>query len=116
MKFTFKKTVVNILRFIIPLGLGVLLIWKLNNQLTDKEYEEMIEAVKKADYSWILLSMFFGVLSHASRGYRWKFLLEPIGLRPKFINSFSSVLIGYFANLFFSQDWRGSPLCRPDTI
>ncbi|NJW54891.1 lysylphosphatidylglycerol synthase transmembrane domain-containing protein, partial [Salinimicrobium oceani] len=40
-----------------------------------------------------------GILSHLSRAYRWKYLLEPLGYRPQFANSFMAVMGGYLANL-----------------
>ena len=39
------------------------------------------------------------ILSHISRAARWRYLLEPMGYRPKFVNSILIVLISYFANL-----------------
>ena len=41
----------------------------------------------------------FGILSHLSRAYRWKYLLAPLGYKPRFINSTLAVLIAYIANL-----------------
>lgn len=52
-----------------------------------------------AHYQWIAFGLFFGVLSHLSRAYRWKFLLEPMGYKPRFINNTFAVLVGYFVNL-----------------
>ena len=46
-----------------------------------------------------MLSVFFGILSHLSRAYRWKYLLEPLGYKPQFANSFMAVMGGYLANL-----------------
>ena len=46
-----------------------------------------------------MLSVFFGILSHLSRAYRWKYLLSPLGYQPRFINSVLAVLIAYIANL-----------------
>lgn len=46
-----------------------------------------------------MLSVFFGILSHLSRAYRWKYLLSPLGYQPRFINSALAVLIAYIANL-----------------
>ncbi len=42
--------------------------------------------------------MLFGGLSHLSRAYRWKFMLEPMGYKPKLLNSFMAVMAGYLAN------------------
>lgn len=49
------------------------------------------------------LSLIFGVLSHLSRAYRWKFLLEPLGYKPKFANTVMAVLIAYLLNLFIPR-------------
>ena len=59
----------------------------------------LIGYFKEANYSWIFLGLFFGILSHLSRAYRWKFMLEPIGFKPKFTNSVLAVLVGYLVNL-----------------
>lgn len=61
--------------------------------------ETLLDYFKNANYWWIALGLFFGVLSHLSRAYRWKFMLEPMGYKPKFTNSVLAVLIGYFVNL-----------------
>ena len=50
-----------------------------------------------------MLSIFFGILSHLSRAYRWQFLLEPLGYKPKFANSVMAVLIAYLLNLFIPR-------------
>ena len=54
--------------------------------------------VKKADYTWILLGMFLGLLSHLSRAYRWLFQLEPMGYKVKFGNSVMAVFATYLIN------------------
>lgn len=58
----------------------------------------IIPYFKSANYSYILLGVFFGVLSHLSRAYRWKFLLEPMGYKVKLPNSIMAVFITYLAN------------------
>ena len=66
---------------------------------TPEDRTNIFKYIKNADYRFVLLSAFFGVLSHISRAVRWKFLLAPLGYRPKTINSVLAVLIGYFSNL-----------------
>ena len=63
------------------------------------DQEKMFFHLRNANYAWIFLGLFFGVLSHLSRAYRWKFMLAPLGYKPKFTNSVLAVLIGYFVNL-----------------
>lgn len=58
----------------------------------------IIPYFKSANYSYILLGVFLGVLSHLSRAYRWKFLLEPMGYKVKLPNSIMAVFITYLAN------------------
>lgn len=53
---------------------------------------------KNADYSWVLLGVFFGFLSHLSRAYRWRFQLEPMGYNIKLPNSIMAVFITYLTN------------------
>ena len=84
------------LKIIIPLLFGGGLIWYLFTIIPPKT---LLEYFKNANYWWISLGLFFGVLSHLSRAYRWKFMLEPMGYTPRFINSALAVLIGYFVNL-----------------
>ncbi len=91
-----KKT----LKIILPLILGGFLVWY---SLTIVSPEELVQYFKKANYSWIALGLFFGVLSHLSRAYRWKYLLEPLGYKPKFINSTLAVLVAYLMNLFLPR-------------
>ncbi len=86
----------KVLKIILPLALGGFLVWYLFTKISPNT---LLNYFKEADYKWIVLGLFFGVLSHLSRAYRWKFLLEPMGYKPRFANSTLAVLIGYFVNL-----------------
>ncbi|MDB4181272.1 flippase-like domain-containing protein [Polaribacter sp.] len=86
----------KILKTTLPLLLGGVLVWY---SLAGMDQEKMITHLRTANYRWIFLGLFFGVLSHLSRAYRWKFMLAPMGYKPKFTNSVLAVLIGYFVNL-----------------
>ncbi|WP_101451542.1 lysylphosphatidylglycerol synthase transmembrane domain-containing protein [Polaribacter sp. Hel1_33_96] len=86
----------KILKIILPLVLGGLLVWYSISKIS---IEILIDYFKEANYTWIFLGLFFGVLSHLSRAYRWKFMLDPLGFKPKFTNSVLAVLVGYLVNL-----------------
>lgn len=90
----------KILKIIIPLILGGFLVWY---SLTIVSPEELIQYFKSANYGWITLGLFFGILSHLSRAYRWKFLLEPLGYKPRFVNSTLAVLVAYLMNIFLPR-------------
>ena len=86
----------KILKTTLPLVLGGILVWY---SLSKISIDVLIGYFKEAKYSWIFLGLFFGVLSHLSRAYRWKFMLAPLGYKPKFTNSVLAVLVGYLVNL-----------------
>ncbi len=84
---------------ILPIALGVFLIWYSISQLTPEDIEAIKNSFKTANYWWVFLSLVFGIISHFSRAYRWSFLLEPMGYKPRFANSIMAVLVGYLVNL-----------------
>ena len=86
----------KILKLILPFILGGILVWYSISKIS---FDVLVAYFKEANYSWIFLGLFFGILSHLSRAYRWKFMLEPLGYKPKFTNSVLAVLIGYLVNL-----------------
>jgi hypothetical protein len=84
---------------IIPISIGIGLIWYFLAQLSPEDKVDIIKSFKSANYWWILLSLFLGILSHFSRAYRWRFLLAPLGYKPRFANTFMTVLMSYLVNL-----------------
>jgi uncharacterized protein (TIRG00374 family) len=83
------------LRLIIPLALAVFFGWYTFSKLP---VSTIIPFIKSANYWWIALGVLFGLLSHLSRAYRWKYLLEPMGYQIKLPNSVMAVFITYLAN------------------
>ena len=75
--------------------MGGFLVWY---SLSKVSINTLIQYFKDANYWWIALGLFFGLLSHLSRAYRWKFLLEPMGYKPDFGNSTMAVLVAYLVN------------------
>jgi uncharacterized protein (TIRG00374 family) len=65
----------------------------------DQNTDDILASIKNVNFYWILLSLFFGLLSHISRTIRWNLLIEPLGKKPRTINTFLAVKVGYFANL-----------------
>ncbi len=76
--------------------MGGFLVWY---SISDISLEILGKYFEEAKYGWIFLGLFFGILSHLSRAYRWKFMLEPLGFKPKYTNSVLAVLVGYLVNL-----------------
>ncbi|NQY05020.1 MAG: flippase-like domain-containing protein [Flavobacteriaceae bacterium] len=89
----------KILKIVAPILLGVVLLLYLFHSTSPEQRKNIYFYILNADYKWVAISLIFGTLSHLSRAYRWKFLLEPLGYKPKFANSFMAVMAAYFANL-----------------
>ncbi|MFB9055409.1 lysylphosphatidylglycerol synthase transmembrane domain-containing protein [Mariniflexile ostreae] len=83
------------LKILIPLMLAGFFGWFMFSKIP---IATILPYFKSADYSYILFGVFFGLLSHLSRAYRWKFLLEPMGYKVKFPNSIMAVFVTYLAN------------------
>lgn len=75
--------------------LGVALVWYSLSQIS---IAKLILYFKDADYAWITLGISFGILSHMSRAYRWLYMAEPLGYKPKFANSLMAVYSAYLIN------------------
>ncbi len=93
-----KKSIIKILKIIIPLGIGVYLTWYFYSGLTQEEKDDIPVAFANANYLWVFLSLVIAWLSHFSRAYRWKFMMEPLGYKPKISSLYHSVMIGYVIN------------------
>ncbi len=91
----FKK----LLLILFPILLGVFLIWYFLNQFNEEQVGKIFFDIKNAKYFWIALSLFFGALSHLSRAYRWNYMFEPLGYKPRYFNNVLAVFISYLLNL-----------------
>ena len=95
-----KEKLLTGVKFLVFLTISCILFWWVYK---DQNPDEIINALKNIDYFWIWLSMLFGLLSHFSRAMRWNLLIEPLGYRPKVLNTFFAVMIMYLANLAFPR-------------
>jgi len=63
----------------------------------DVNFQEMLAALKGANYFWLLPVFFFMLTSHWLRAVRWRYFLKPIkDIQPH--PCFSALMIGYAAN------------------
>ncbi len=114
-----NKQLKNVIIILLSFGLGLFIIWWSVSQLTETEKTDIINAIQQANYLWILSAFFIGLLSHLSRAYRWKYLLEPLGYQTKFWNNTFAVFIGYLFNILIPRGGevvRGSALSKYENI
>ena len=95
MTLSLKKSLKNIL----PIALGVFLVWYLYNSTTAEQRTEILDYIKGADPLYIGISIAIGILSHVSRAIRWNYLLQPLGYKPRTINNVLIILTAYLTNL-----------------
>ncbi len=96
-----KKTALKVLKFFAFFALGAFIFWLIYK---DQDIDR-IKSVLKNDvkYSWVIVSLIIGLLSHISRTLRWGLMIEPIGHKPRFINTFMAVMVGYLMNMAFPR-------------
>ena len=92
-----KKTVIKILKFLIFFTLGIFIFWLIYK---DQDIERIKSVLKNdVNYFWVVVSLLIGLISHISRTLRWGLMIEPIGHKPRFVNTFMAVMIGYLMNM-----------------
>ncbi|MFZ1306973.1 MAG: lysylphosphatidylglycerol synthase transmembrane domain-containing protein, partial [Ferruginibacter sp.] len=79
-------------------GAGIFLIWWQLKGMTAAQKTQFTSALSNANYWLIIPIVFMSLLSHLSRAYRWKLLLEPLDYYPKIKNVFAVTMVGYLAN------------------
>ncbi len=95
-----SSLVKNIIKYSLTLALAVALVYYV---LSTVDVPEMINKVKQAKLSWVILGVSINLISHFSRARRWNLLMEPMGYNPKTHRTFVAVMVGYFANLFLPR-------------
>lgn len=114
-----KKTVLTLVKTVLPLLLGIYLIWVFFANMSVEAKKLFYKAIYEADYFWILLSLILGVIAYFSRAYRWKYVLEPLGYKTNFWNRYHAVMIGYIVNLTIpraGEASRSAMLYRSDGV
>jgi glycosyltransferase 2 family protein len=98
-----RATLTGILKFILFLGIGLLIAWLPLRALSSEDREHIINSFRNANYFWVMVVIIIGIISHMVRTLRWMMLLQTTGGNPSFKNTFLAVMIGYFANLAFPR-------------
>ena len=113
------KRFTDVLKFLLFVGTGVVILYLVyQNQNAAYQEECLLQNIpaaecsladkvlrdfQSANYAWVLVVLLCFTLSNVSRALRWNMLLRPMGYRPRLLNSFFSIVLGYFANLGFPR-------------
>jgi uncharacterized protein (TIRG00374 family) len=94
-----KKQIRKWLTILIPLIIGIGIIYYQFTTLTSEEIAKIKVSFQKANYYYILLSLAIACIGYWLRAYRWKFALNHLGYQTHFFNNFFTVSISYLVNL-----------------
>ena len=92
-----SKIIQNTLKIALPLCLGGLILWWMYR---DFDWTELWSAVQnELDWTWIWLSMPFGIFAQLFRAARWRQALEPLDERPSLSVCVHAIFLSYASSL-----------------
>lgn len=92
-----KSGIIKTLKFATFFLLGILIFWMVYKDQDIDHIKDILS--NQVNYFWIVFSLFLGLLSHISRTIRWNLMIEPLGHKPRMLNTFLAVMVGYLMNL-----------------
>jgi len=92
-----KQKLIKFFKFLFFLALGLVLFWLIYKDQDIDRIKLILE--NDVNYFWIWVSLFLGLLSHISRTQRWILMIEPLGKKPRMLNTFLAVMVGYLMNM-----------------
>ncbi len=87
------------LKIILPLLIGAIILYYFLSGFTSEQLDEIKKNILNADFKWLAISLFLGLLSHIIRALRWNYLLETLEYKPRKINLVLTVGLSYLLNL-----------------
>jgi len=90
-----KKILIDILKYVFFLGLGLFLFWLSMRKLN---FDEMMQEIANADYLWAVIGLALAIISHVFRSLRWNLLINSMGYKTRLSTTFYALMVGYMAN------------------
>ena len=88
---------VKLIKVAVPLALAVGILWWMYRGIG---WEELVDALShKMSWTWMLLSLPFGVLAQVLRAIRWRQVLAPAGERPRLSTCVHAIFLSYASSL-----------------
>ncbi|NQU85391.1 MAG: flippase-like domain-containing protein, partial [Mariniphaga sp.] len=92
-----KKKLFKVLKYLAFFAVGASIFWLIYKDQDITRIKETL--ANDVNYTWIWVSLFLGLLSHISRSLRWNLMIEPLSHKPRLLNTFLSVMVGYLMNM-----------------
>ena len=88
---------VKLIKVAVPLALAVGILWWMYRGI---RWEELVDALShKMSWTWMLLSMPFGILAQVLRAMRWRQVLAPTGEKPRLSTCTHAIFLSYASSL-----------------
>ena len=96
-----KKLFNNTVKIALPLLLGSAILYWMYRGFDFSSVRHVL--LHEMDWTWMILSLPFGILAQAFRGWRWKQSLEPIGEHPRSSVCVNSIFLSYAVSLLIPR-------------
>lgn len=92
-----KKNISTIAKVLVPLLISTAILWWMYRGM---DWQQISDALHGGmDWKWMLLSLPFGILAEALRGFRWKLALDPMGEHPRHHTCVNAIFLSYGSSL-----------------
>lgn len=92
-----KKQVTNTLKVLLPLLIGGAILWWMYRGF---DWQLIIDALNGGmDWTWMLLSLPFGITAQVFRALRWRQALEPLGEKARAHTCVNAIFLSYGSSL-----------------
>ena len=96
-----KKLFNNTVKIALPLLLGSAILYWMYRGFDFSSIKHVL--LHEMNWTWMVLSLPFGILAQAFRGWRWKQSLEPIGEHPRASVCVNSIFLSYAVSLLITR-------------
>ena len=87
----------QVLKVLLPLLLGGAILYWMYRDFDFRSIRHVL--LYEMDWTWMVLSLPFGILAQAFRGWRWRQTLDPIGEHPRRSTCVNAIFLSYAASL-----------------
>ena len=93
-----KNKILNItVKLLLPVMLGGVILYWMYRDFDFRRVESVM--LRDMDWTWMLLSLPFGIAAQLFRGIRWRQTLAPVGEHPRLSTCVNSIFLSYAASL-----------------
>ena len=92
-----RSPIANVLKIALPLCLGGAILYWMYRDFDFRSIGNVL--LHEMDWTWMLLSLPFGILAQVFRGLRWKQTLKPLGEQTRTSLSINAIFLSYASSL-----------------